>query len=123
MSPKPLEITIRPSPNCGAGVVVDVAGFLDAHTVVCFESKMSAMIDNGVSRVVMNLEGLDYISSAGIGAIMSIMQKLRCQTGCMVLTQPREKVYKVLELLGFTKIFPVFGNLDDALAAIQSNAK
>jgi anti-sigma B factor antagonist len=57
--------------------------------------------------MVIDLKGLNYISSAGIGALMALTQQLRRESGDIVLLQPNEKVFKILDLLGFTKIFNV----------------
>ncbi|HOE96327.1 MAG TPA: STAS domain-containing protein [Candidatus Sumerlaeota bacterium] len=88
-------------------VEVRVSGFLDAHTVDVFEKSMEETIAQGYNRVIMNLGALNYISSAGIGALMVLLQQLRRRQGEMVILQPSAKVFKILDLLGFTKIFSI----------------
>ena len=87
--------------------LIELSGFLDAHTVNSFETRLEEILQDGPSRVVIDLKELNYISSAGIGAMMALTQRLRRENGDLVLLRPNEKVFKILDLLGFTKIFNV----------------
>lgn len=91
--------------------VIELSGYLDAHTVDLFENRLGEILESGEKHVVLDLAELNYISSAGIGALMSLTQHLRKKHGDLVLLRPNKKVYKILDLLGFTKIFNVA--LDD----------
>lgn len=102
-------------------VEVKVNGFLDAHTVDEFEQSMNTLLERQYARFVLDLAGLAYISSAGIGALMVLLQQLRRRQGDMVILQPSQKVYKILDLLGFTRIFYITDDHGSALQALGSN--
>ena len=87
--------------------IIELSGYLDAHTVNMFENRLSEILETGEMNVVLDLQGLNYISSAGIGALMTLTQQIRKKQGDLVLLRPNKKVYKILDLLGFTKIFNV----------------
>lgn len=87
--------------------IIELSGYLDAHTVNMFENRLGEILEAGEKHVVLDLRGLNYISSAGIGALMSLTQQLRKNRGDLVLLRPNKKVYKILDLLGFTRIFNV----------------
>jgi len=123
VSDKPFRLQILKSFEDGGGgetLVVEVAGFLDAHTVVEFERRMNELIGNGARRIVLDLSKLNYISSAGIGVIMSLVQRLRHDSGDVVLMRPTQKVYKILELLGFTRIFRITASEQEAMAGLRN---
>lgn len=88
-------------------VEVQITGFLDAHTVLTFEEAMAELLDRDYTKILVDLGSLTYISSAGIGALMVLLQQVRRREGDMVICQPSQKVYKILDLLGFTKIFNI----------------
>jgi anti-sigma B factor antagonist len=88
-------------------ILISIAGFLDAHTVTNFETKMDELVGAGKNKVVIDMKNLTYISSAGIGAMMGLTQRLRKLGGDLVLLEPSEKVFKILDLLGFTRIFRI----------------
>jgi len=87
--------------------VIELSGFLDAHTVNSFDHRVEEILQEGATKIVIDLKGLNYISSAGIGALMALTQRLRKKNGDMVLLRPNDKVFKILDLLGFTRIFNV----------------
>lgn len=102
---KPFEVVEHESPHDLPYLSLSLRGYLDAHTVGEFEDYMDRAIEKGNLRYLIDISDLNYMSSAGIGAIMSLTQRLRRENGDIVLLRPNERVYKILEKLGFTKIF------------------
>ncbi len=86
---------------------VDVIGCLDSHTVVGFEKSLHSLLDEDVTKLLINLEQLTYISSAGISALMGLTHRLRQRDGELVLLKPTDKVHRVFRTLGFTNIFKI----------------
>ena len=116
---KPFSIDyVEPKEGPEGVVDVFVSGFLDAHTVVTFESALNDLLERKYQKFIIDLEGLSYISSAGIGALMVLLQQLRRRQGDMVLFQPSPKVFKLLELLGFNKVFTIVHQREDAVAKL-----
>ncbi len=98
---------------------VDVVGCLDSHTVVGFEKDLHALLDEGANKVLMNLQDLSYISSAGISALMGLTHRLRQKQGELILLKPTDKVYRVFRTLGFTTIFKIVEDESEAEAALK----
>jgi anti-anti-sigma factor len=117
---KPFKMSVRQESDEDKRAIVEVGGFLDAHTVVEFEDQMNGLLEQGASQVVIDLAELNYISSAGIGAMMGLVQRLRRQGGDMVLLRPNTKVQKILAMLGFTEIFKIAQSEDEALAELKN---
>ena len=95
---KPFSIEYQ-EPASGPDPVLEIrlGGFLDAHTVGEFESKMDELIKRDYNRLILSLGDLNYISSAGIGAMMVLLQQLRRKSGDLVILGPSPKVYKILD--------------------------
>lgn len=108
----------------GAGsceiVEVRISGYLDAHTVDAFEQTFNQLLSQPQSKYILDLGDLNYISSAGIGAMMLFLQQLRRREGDMVIMAPSAKVGKVLDLLGFNQIFTIAQDRDTARKALAS---
>ena len=115
---KPLEISLQPHEPPVA--LVRLAGFLDAHTVSGFEKDLDRYVEEGRHRMVLDIGELSYISSAGIGAMMGLAQRLRKKGGILVLLNPSDKVFKILDTLGFTKIFQITRDATEALRTVES---
>lgn len=105
---KNYELVIQSAENDEATIRAELIGCLDSHTVVSFEKETEeALADEAIANTILNLEGLTYISSAGISALMSLTYKLRQREGELYLLRPTEKVLRVFRTLGFTNIFKI----------------
>jgi anti-anti-sigma factor len=102
--------------------VFELRGYIDAHTVIEFEKAVNAFMDNGGRAVILEISGLSYISSAGIGAMMGVARKLDKLGGSLVLLNPTEKVFSILHNLGFTKIFKIARDEAEALDILKANS-
>jgi len=116
---KPLDISLQPD-NPPPVAVVKLAGFLDAHTVTDFDARMENFLDQKRTQVVLDIGDLNYISSAGIGAMMGLAHRLRKMEGKLILLKPSDKVFKILDTLGFTKIFQITHDESEAKKAVQA---
>lgn len=111
---KPFEMIEGELPSNSGYLAFTLRGYLDAHTVNEFEAFMDRSIETGGLRYVLDISELNYISSAGIGAIMAVTQRLRRSEGELVLLRPNEKVFNIFDKLGFTKIFRVAYSREEA---------
>ena len=88
--------------------VLHLSGFLDAHTVPQFEDAIQTLVKEDKYNITVNLENLDYISSAGLGVFMGFIEEIREKGGDIKLSNLSTKVYKVFDLLGFPALFEIF---------------
>jgi anti-sigma B factor antagonist len=95
--------------------VVYLSGFLDAHTAPDFEKVLRDLIDKDMIRLVVNLSGLHYIASAGVGVFMGFIEEVRNRGGDIKLAEPTEKVYRVFDLLGFHLLYDICKKEDEAV--------
>ena len=98
---------------------IRVEGYIDAHTAPELEKVLQDMIADGRYKVVLDFQQMEYISSAGLGVLMGAISTFRENQGDMKLVNLPSKVYKVFDLLGFSKLFEIFDNRQDAIAAFQ----
>ena len=113
------ELKIQTSDLSGGVVLVDVAGYLDAHTFEEFDECIGGLFDKGSVKLVVDLAKVDYISSAGAGVFIGNIGKAQDQGGNIILLQPSPNVTEVFELLGLTQIFTLVD--DQATAVAQFN--
>jgi anti-sigma B factor antagonist len=95
----------------------EVSGFLDSHTVIDFEESLGDLANEESPHVILDLSRLAYISSSGISGLMHITHQLRSRSGDLVLLSPTDKVQRVLQTLGFTKILRIIENESEAKTA------
>lgn len=113
--------------EAGASVtIIELAGQLDAHTAPEFERFLENVVrDDGKRRLVLDFHGLEYISSAGLGVLMGLIEEVRAADdrssagGDMKLAALPEKIFHVLDLLGFPMVFQIFPTVAEAEAAFK----
>jgi anti-anti-sigma factor len=100
----------------GAFVVLAPAGRMDAITAPQFEERCLACLAGGDKRLVVDLSGLEYISSAGLRSILSAAKKLKAAGGDLAFCALSGIVAEVFSVSGFDKLLPVTATRQEALA-------
>ncbi len=98
--------------------VLEPAGFINAHTVRQFESTLEELVEAGKYTILLNCRDLNYISSAGLGAIMGLIETVRENGGDILLSNLQENVYAIFDTLGFTQLYKVFDTEEEALQCL-----
>jgi len=98
--------------------IVEPSGFINAHTVKQFESTLEDLVGGGKYNILLKCTGLNYISSAGLGAIMGQIETVRENGGDIMLSDLQQSVFLIFDTLGFTQLYRVFDSEADALHAI-----
>jgi anti-sigma B factor antagonist len=98
-------------------VLMHLAGFLDAHTFERLEEAISGLFAKGHYKLVVDLAGVEYISSAGAGVFIGTLSEAHEHNGNIVLMNPTPNVREVFDLLGLTQIFQIVDDCPAALAA------
>jgi len=93
-------------------------GFINAHTVRMFEDALEKLVGEGRYTILLDCKGLNYISSAGLGAIMGLIETVRENGGDILLCNLHENVYAIFDTLGFTQLYKVFPTEVEALQAV-----
>jgi anti-anti-sigma factor len=73
-------------------------------------------------RVVLDVSGLEYISSAGLRVLMLAAKHVRARNGILVVAAPRPMVREILEISKFTLVFPLFATVREAVATASPEA-
>jgi anti-sigma B factor antagonist len=89
--------------------VIELSGQLDAHTAPEFERFLEQRVrGERKMKLILDFHGLEYISSAGLGVLMGLIEEVRAAGGDMKLAALPDKIFHVLDLLGFPMVFEIF---------------
>ena len=101
--------------KCNAeSLTAALSGRMDALTAPEFTDQLEKWIAEGLINFTIDCSQLDYISSAGLRALLIIAKKVGGLNGKLQLAALQESVQTVFEISGFNKIIPLFATLDDA---------
>lgn len=107
------KVTIRENESTH---VLDLMGYLDAHTAPILEEAFQKMIGNGRFRIIVNCRDLTYISSAGLGVFMAYIEDVRANKGDIKMSNMSPKVFNIFDLLGFPMLYDIVTDERDAIA-------
>ncbi len=112
-----MEITVMES---GPVTVVAIRGSVDGLTSGALSDVLGEQVRNGRTRIVGDFGEVEYISSAGLRALLGGLKDARQQGGDFRLAAIRPDVQRVLDLSGFTSILKTFPDLDAAVGSFVS---
>lgn len=95
--------------------IIDLNGFLDAHTAPILETTFTELIEKSNYKIVVNFKSLEYISSAGLGVFMAYIEKVRENEGDIKLSSMTEKVFNIFDLLGFPLLYEIYKEEEEAV--------
>ena len=103
----------------GSQIDLCPAGELDAYSVAQFREAFAELADE--PRVVVNLSGVQFMDSAGLGALIGGIRRIRESEGRVVIFSDREAITKLLHTTGFDRIVPVKDDYPGAIEALDQD--
>jgi anti-sigma B factor antagonist len=97
-------------------LVVTASGRIDSDTAPGFDAKLTEAVDTS-SYVVINLKGVDYMSSAGLRALVKAAQAAQNKGGVVKLAAVPEEINSVMYTVGLNQKMTVFTSVDEAVAS------
>jgi anti-sigma B factor antagonist len=96
--------------------VLCLAGEVDVATAPRLRDRLVQLINEGPPQLVVDLSGLSFIDSMGLGALVSGLKRARAQDGDLRLAGPTDHVAKVLSITRLDQAFLVGDSVEAALA-------
>jgi anti-sigma B factor antagonist len=112
------KITISVQPS-GALQIVKIKGFMDMTQVGAFEEILDRMVGEGHIRLVLDFSELEYISSAGLGALVGRIREVRKKHGDIKIGGSTRAVNDILKMFGFSEVFSMSPSVADALKLFE----
>lgn len=100
-------------------VFVKLKGFLDAYTYGEFEKTINNLFNQKLYKLIIDMSGINYISSAGAGVFIGAIGITQENFGNIIIVKPKPPVKEVFDLLGLSQIFIIVDNMDAALNALR----
>ena len=95
--------------------VLYLCGYVNAHTVQDFEKAVQSVLEEKQFRILINCKDLEYINSSGLGVLMGVVEEIQDNHGFLYLSNMNETVFNIFDTLGFTHLFKVYNQEDEAL--------
>jgi anti-sigma B factor antagonist len=99
--------------------VVSVAGVVDMLTAPDLEKAIAEAAKSSPSAVVVDMSGVEFLASAGMGVLIAAQDELAPAVGFAVVADG-PATSRPLKLVGVTDVVDLYATLDEALAALTS---
>jgi len=98
--------------------IVYLEGEMDTNTSPEILEALDKLRKDGVMKMVLNLENLDFISSAGLRVLLATAQQLKTSGGDLRVCQLNKEIKEVFDISGFSTLLMVFDNEAKALSGM-----
>jgi anti-anti-sigma factor len=102
----------------GNVVVMELTGRVDSTSAPALGTRVMAALEEAAPRLVLDLRGLEYISSAGFRVLLLAARRAEERHARLALCGLSKKVRELFELGGFLDLVPIVGSREEALAAM-----
>jgi anti-sigma B factor antagonist len=109
-----LSLSTRPA---GDRTVVVVGGEIDVYTAPKLREQLVELVSNGDYHLVVDMEGVDFLDSTGLGVLVGGLKRVRAHDGSLRLVCTQERILKIFRITGLTKVFPIHSSVEEAAAA------
>ncbi len=110
-----MKATVR---KLGRVAVVDIVGKITiGEGDVMLREKVHELLDAGENRILLNLEKVKYMDSAGIGELVACYKRAKEKDGTVKLLNPSGKVYDLLQLTKLEEVFDTYRDEGEALGS------
>ncbi len=95
--------------------VVAPSGRLDVAGAPALKAAIGDAVKSGPSRLVIDMEGVSFVDSTGLGSVIAALKMVRGSKGDLRLAAPNQQVRVVLELTTLDRVFAYYPTVEDAL--------
>lgn len=101
-------------------VTVAVIGELDLASAPRVRTEVAAVVADGGTRLVLDLGGVAFIDSTGLGVVLGAVRRVRGAGGTIRLVVRESAVLRVFELTGLDQVLPILSSVEEAVAPVIS---
>ncbi|MBN1998269.1 STAS domain-containing protein [candidate division KSB1 bacterium] len=95
--------------------ILELDGRLDADTSVLLDEELANLLENGTSKIIIDLKGVNYVSSAGLRIFFSYLKKTEELNGKICYSSLNDWVENLFDTVGFLSVFNIFKTKDEAI--------
>jgi anti-anti-sigma factor len=99
--------------------LVDITGVVDTGTTLILDERLSVLLREQKFKLILNMEKVSYVSSAGWGLFISLLHKTREHNGDIKLAAMTNEVKNVFNLLAFSNLIYSYKTVEEAIEAFN----
>jgi anti-sigma B factor antagonist len=120
VQPTTFAVTIR---QAGPISLLDITGRLTSFEIGALRESISRLLKQGRKNIVLNLSGLQYLDSSGIGELARVYVSVVKESGEMKVVGLSPKVEEILKITQLYQVFPEFPSEEAALQSFPESSR
>lgn len=105
--------------NEAHAVRLSLAGRFDEFATADVEQYFTGLVQEGARRIVLELSGVEYVTSSGLRTILMFLRAVQNQQGTLKLAGLTPFVAQVFDVSNFSSLFEIFPNAEMALRSFE----
>ena len=101
--------------------LIELGGEVDLYTAPEFKERMVQVIEEGKTRVVVDLSKATFIDSTTLGVLVGGVKRLRPSGGSLAIVCSDQNIQKIFEITGLDRVFPIHESREEALSAVATD--
>lgn len=114
-----MEISVSRAGDMGEIAVLRISGVIDSETVERFGEALEEVFLDGCYNIVLDIEGLSYINTAGLSIIADAYKKCSQNKGALKILRAAEAIRELLDVVRFTKIIEMYESEEEAVGSFR----
>jgi len=99
--------------------LLEVEGQVDLYSAPEFKERTARVIELGTERVIIDLSGVTFLDSTGLGVLVGALKRLRAAQAELLLVISDYDIERLFELTGLDGSFQIFRSRDEALGRVE----
>lgn len=110
-----IELALNKIGTRGDIALIRIKGYIDTTTSSEVSAKQSEIINGGTYQLIIDMGGVNYVSSAGWGVFVGEIRNIRENGGDLKIVQMTPDVFEVFEMLEFNRILDYYETIEEAV--------
>jgi anti-sigma B factor antagonist len=112
-----MELTLNVHSATPGFTVIEVGGEIDVYTAPKLREKLISLVEAGSYQLIVNMEGVEFLDSTGLGVLVGGLKRVRAQDGWIDLICTQSRILRIFKITGLNKVFNIYDTVPEAIAA------
>jgi anti-sigma B factor antagonist len=112
-----MELTLNVHSDTPGFTVIEVGGEIDVYTAPKLREKLISLVEAGSYQLIVNMEGVEFLDSTGLGVLVGGLKRVRAQDGWIDLVCTQSRILRIFKITGLNKVFNIYDSVPEAIAA------
>ncbi|MGD0561130.1 MAG: STAS domain-containing protein [Streptosporangiaceae bacterium] len=104
----------------GDTTVIEVSGEIDVYTAPRLREKIIALVDAGKYQLIIDMEGVEFLDSTGLGVLVGGLKRVRQHDGGIDLVCTQGRILRIFRITGLSRVFDIYESVDEARVGRES---